>query len=89
MPAGRTNLVAINLSTISEKFNEGDVVDLDILKERKIIKASGKMRNLPLKAGPHSLLYGADTRSRFSEKGQSRSRLKSRRPSSLNLPSKR
>lgn len=49
MPAGKKKFVTVNLSTLSEEFEEGMVVDLNTLKERGIINATGRERNLPLK----------------------------------------
>lgn len=49
MPAGRKKFVTVNVSTLERRFSEGDVVDLETLKEKRIINASGKERKLPLK----------------------------------------
>ena len=57
MPAGRTRFVTINVGTLEQRFDEGDVVDLATLKERGIINATGKERKLPLKVTSLTLLY--------------------------------
>eukprot|EP00210_Caulerpa_lentillifera_P005223 g4990.t1 len=49
MPSGRKNFVTINLKDLNQKFIEGDVVDLEALKAKRLIHASGKERKLPLK----------------------------------------
>lgn len=49
MPAGRQKYVTINVSTLARNFDEGEVVDLETLKEKGIISATGKERKMPLK----------------------------------------
>ncbi|GMH43691.1 hypothetical protein BSKO_11613 [Bryopsis sp. KO-2023] len=49
MAKGRDKFVAVNLSDLNEKFNDGDIVSLEALKERRVLKTHGKERKLPLK----------------------------------------
>lgn len=49
MSAGVASYVTVNVEDIAEKFEEGAVVDLEALKEKKVLNLSGREAKLPLK----------------------------------------
>lgn len=53
MPSGRTKFVVINVGDLNDNFEEGEEVSIETLKERRMLKPTGKERNLPLKVGSY------------------------------------
>eukprot|EP00892_Ulva_mutabilis_P012821 jgi/Ulvmu1/9911/UM057_0069.1 len=49
MSAGQPDHVTINLKTIAEKFEEGDEVTLEVLKDKSVLNVSGREAKLGLK----------------------------------------
>lgn len=49
MPSGRTKFVVINVGDLNDNFEEGEEVSIETLKEKRMLKPTGKERNLPLK----------------------------------------
>jgi len=49
MGAGLPDYVIVNLESLAEKYSAGETVTLDSLKEKNLVNASGRERNLGLK----------------------------------------
>lgn len=49
MGAGQPDFVVINLKDLNDKFEPGQEVTLEALKEKKLVRATGRRAKLPLK----------------------------------------
>ena len=49
MSAGVPKYITVNLSTLSEKFTDGEEVSLETLTQKRMLNLSGKEAKLPLK----------------------------------------
>jgi large subunit ribosomal protein L15 len=49
MGAGQPDFVVVNLEQLNDKFEAGQEVTLEALKEKKLVRSSGRWGKLPLK----------------------------------------